>query len=222
MQKTSFLFLLILLGVALIGAYHALFPLLPAATIFGRFFALSALFILCVSLIIGPLAVINSKYASLIEPRRAVGIAAFVFVAIHVLLELDFAFGFNFSTVLGYFPMQLAVPAAVILLAMALTSSDWAVKKMGMGKWKTLQMFVYPAFLLIAGHFVLSANGLFVKTQAGTFVNLAEAAVLALCGVTVLMQVYGFYLRKKRGAKSAGTSDLTQALDETAEPAKTL
>ncbi len=221
MQKTSFLFLLILIGVALIGAYHALFPLLPAATAFGRFFALSSLFLICVSLIIGPLATISAKYASLIEPRRAVGIAAFVFMAIHALLALDFMFGWDFNAVLGYFPTMISVPATVLLLAMVLTSSDWAVKKMGVGSWKTLQMLIYPAFLLILGHFILQSKGLFVKTQAGTFVNLAEVAVLAICAVTIVMQCYGFYLRRKRASDAAGTSDLAEAPDETAGPAKT-
>lgn len=202
MQKTSFLFLLILTGVALIGAYQALFPL-PAGIVFERFFALSALFIICVSLMIGPLAIIDIKYAPLIEPRRAVGISAFVFVAAHIILALDFMFSWNISAVLGYFPTQISIPAAVILLAMVLTSSDWAVRNMGMVSWKRLQIFIYPAFLLILAHFVLQSNGLFIKTQAGTFVNLAEVGVLALSFVTIGMQLCGFYLRRKRAAKTA-------------------
>lgn len=210
MQKASFLFLLILIGVALIGAYEAFFTL-PASTLFVRFFALSALFIICVSLVIGPLAVIDAKYAPLIEPRRAVGIAAFVFAAIHALLALDFAFGWQIDYALAYFPTLIAVPAAVILLAMVLTSSDWAVKKMGMGSWKTLQMFIYPAFLLMLAHFILQSNGLYAKTRAAVQVNWAEAAVLALCAATIVMQCYGFYLRRKRAAKTGGAHDAAGA-----------
>jgi sulfoxide reductase heme-binding subunit YedZ len=197
MQKSSFLFLLILAGVALIGAYNALFPL-PAGTMLIRFFALSSLFIICVALVIGPLAVIDIKYASLIEPRRAIGIAGFVFAATHILLALGLVFGWQLAAVLGAFPILISIPAALILLAMTLTSSDWAVQKLGMGSWKTLQMLIYPAFVLILAHFMLQSNGLFAKTQAGTFVNLAEVAVLALSIVAIILQFYGFYLKKKR------------------------
>ncbi len=211
-QKSSFLFLLILIGVALIGAYDAFFPL-PASLIFIRFFALSALFLICVSLIIGPLAVIDIKYASLIEPRRAVGITAFVFAAIHALLALDFTFGWNIGVALGFFPIMITIPAIIILLAMTLTSSDWAVKKMGMGKWKTLHYFIYPAFALLVAHFVLKSNGLLAKTKAGTFVNLAEAGVLILCAITVALQIYGFYLKRKRMMKAANAAAPVQTTE---------
>ena len=209
-QKSSFLFLLILLCVGLIGAYNALFPM-PAGQVFIRFFALSALFLICVSLIIGPLAVIDIRYASLIEPRRAVGISAFIFTAIHVLLALDFVFGWNIGAVLGVFPQAISIPAALILLAMALTSSDWAVKKMGMGKWKTVQYFIYPAFVLILVHFILLSNGLFAKTPNGVFVNLSEVGVLALCAITIALQACGFYLKRKRMSEAAFAAAPTTA-----------
>ena len=188
MQKNSFLFLIVIAGVALLAAYYAP-TTLTASVLMVRFTALAAFFMLCVSLIIGPLAAIDSKYAPLIEPRRAVGLAAFVFVALHFILVLALYFNWQALELLNYFPIMLAIPAFVILAAMALTSSDFAVQKMGMGKWKILQMFVYPAFVLILAHFVLQAgkhNGL----------NEAELALLALGAVTILLQLYGFYLRR--------------------------
>ncbi|VVC00018.1 Sulfoxide reductase heme-binding subunit YedZ [uncultured archaeon] len=201
MQKGSFLFFLILAGVALIGAYSALFPL-PSDVIMVRFLALSALFILSVSLMMGPLAVMNPKYASLIEPRRAVGLAGFIFAVLHILLAISLELGWQLGVVFGYAPILVAVPATLVLLAMALSSSDFAVQKLG-ANWKRLHQLIYIAFILILAHFVLQSNGLFAKTSAGTFVNLAEIGVLLVAFAAVLMQLYGFYLRRKRMASAA-------------------
>ena len=95
MQKPSWLFLLLLCGVALIGAYQSLFQI-GAATSYVRFFALAGYFLLCVTLIIGPLTVLWPKeFAAYVEPRRAVGISCFVFAIIHGLLVLGPRWGWN-------------------------------------------------------------------------------------------------------------------------------
>lgn len=217
MQKNSFMFLLILSGVALIGAYEAFFPM-PANIILDRFFALSSLYLICISLMIGPLAVIDTKYASLIEPRRSVGIAAFVFAAIHSLLALDFNYGWQIGVALSFIPALLSIPAALILLAMTLTSSDWAVQKMGMGNWKKLQMLIYPAYLLILAHFILMSNGLFLKIASGVFVNLAEVAMLILSGATILLQACGYYLKRKRVAEAKAQNAAVAAPETKPQP----
>jgi len=197
MQKNSFLFLIVIAGVALLAAYYAPTQL-TSSILMVRFTALAAFFMLSVSLIIGPLAAMDSKYFPLIEPRRALGIAAFAFVLIHFLLVLALYFDWQALELLNYFPIVLAIPATVILLAMTLTSSDWAVQKMGMGKWKMLQMFVYPAFILILAHFVLQAG----KHKG---LNEAEITLLALGAVAILFQLYGFYLRKSKRITEAGS-----------------
>ncbi len=196
------MFLLIVTGLALIGGYNALFPL-SAGTVFTRFFALSSLYLICVSLIIGPLAVLDIRFAALIESRRSVGIAAFVLAAIHTLLAFDFYFGFSLNAIISSFPQIVVLPAAVILLAMTLTSSDWAVKNMGMGKWKYLQMLIYPAFVLILVHFFYLSNGLFSKMGSLVFVNLSEIGLLVLCAITILLQVAGFYVKHQRMSAAA-------------------
>ena len=198
MHKTSFLFLLLLTGVALIGAYHALSG--DSATVLTvRFLALSAFFLLCVSLMIGPLAVFwPQQFAALIEPRRAVGLAAFLFAALHVLLTMSLYFSWDIGAAASLLPIAVAVPAAVILLAAALTSCDFAVKKLGMARWKSIQRLVYLAFALILAHFILQSNGLLAKGGKAVPLNLAEAALVLLGAATIALQIAGFYTQMKR------------------------
>lgn len=202
MHKPSFLFLLLLLGVALLGAYHALSGA-PAATLAIRFLALSALFLLCVSLMIGPLAVFwPHQFSSLIEPRRAIGLAAFAFAALHLLLVLSLYFNWDIGTAVSFLPNAVAVPAAVILLAATLTSCDFAVSRLGLAKWKSIQRFVYAAFVLLLAHFLLKSNGLFAKGDKPVPLNLAEAALLLLAAATIALQIAGFYTRMTRKAEA--------------------
>ncbi|MCI0504357.1 ferric reductase-like transmembrane domain-containing protein [Candidatus Micrarchaeota archaeon] len=200
MQKPSWLFLLLFCGVALIGAYQSLFQI-HAMTSFVRFFALSGYFLLCVSLIIGPLVVLWPKeFAQYVEPRRAVGIACFVFAIIHGLLVLGPRWGWDFGFLLAGPGSMSTIPATLVLLALALTSSDYAIKVMGPGLWKNVQRFNYLAFVFSSVHFVLLANGLFVQVNGRTFVNAAEVALLLLGLATVALQAAGFVARRARMA----------------------
>ena len=187
------------MGVAFLGAYHALSDL-PAQTAFIRFLALSAFFLLSVSLMIGPLAVFKSSFAPLIEPRRAVGIAAFVFAALHFLLVASLYFGFDFGQMVSMFPLAIAMLALVVLLILALTATDLAVAKMGFAKWKTLQRFVYSAYILIFAHFILKANGLFSRDGKPVALNAAEVALVLLGVAAVALQVAAFFEFRKRKA----------------------
>ncbi len=89
MNKTDELFLAIIIVLAALAGYEALFPP-PASTALIRFLALGGFFLVCAALSIGPLAVLSPKtFAAMMEPRRAVGIASFAFVLLHFLLVLS-------------------------------------------------------------------------------------------------------------------------------------
>ncbi|MCX6773168.1 MAG: ferric reductase-like transmembrane domain-containing protein [Candidatus Micrarchaeota archaeon] len=162
-----------------------------------RFMADSAFFLFSVSLILGPLAVIDSKYASLIEPRRAVGLAAFFFAAFHIVLVSGIYFSWQPLAALAYLPNIVAVPAAFVLLLAALTASDFAVQKMGMKTWKMVQRLVYIGFVSVLAHVLLVTN-------SASSLGPLQFALLALAVVAIAMQFYGFYLmRKRKGAAAA-------------------
>jgi sulfoxide reductase heme-binding subunit YedZ len=202
MQKTSQLFWFLLIGLALLAFYQAFFPV-PAVTAFERFFGLAAFFLLCVSLLIGPLMVLwPQRFAAWVEPRRAVGLSAFVFLLGHFLLVGIHFFGGDFSRVFSLFQYGIAFIAFLVFLALALTSSDWAVKKMGGIPWKTLQRLAYLAFLFSLIHFLLDTNGLFVPVNSVVFVNLAELLLLLLALATIVLQFAGYWTKKNRVKKN--------------------
>lgn len=198
MQKNSFMFLIILLGVALIGAYHA-FSEAGTAQAVIRFMADSAFFLFSFSLILGPLAVIDPKYAALIEPRRAVGLAAFFFAALHIILVVGIYFSWQPLAPLAYLPNVVAVPAAFVLLVTALTASDYATQKLGMANWKTVQRLVYVGFAFVLAHFLLVTGG---KLQFSPL----QLALLLLAIAAIALQFYGFYLWRKRAAKNVAAA----------------
>jgi DMSO/TMAO reductase YedYZ heme-binding membrane subunit len=202
MNKTSFLFLLLMGAIVLIGAYNSLFPV-PASTSFIRFFALSGFLLLCVSLMLGPLMFISpAVFGQLIEPRRAVGISCFVFVLLHILLVLSVRFGFDILAMVGAYAPLVTIPATLILFVLTITSSDFAIKLMGAGLWKNVQRFNYLAFVLAFWHFFISSNGLFINVRGTTFVNLSEVALMLLGILTVVLQVWGYFLRKAKAKEN--------------------
>ena len=198
MQKSSFLFLLLLFGTALLAAYQTSLTADPNQAMV-RAMGLVGFFILCVSLVIGPLVVLNAAFfAPLLEPRRAVGIAAFVFAAMHILLMIGPYFNYSITPILSLFPLQLGAVMLVLLVALTLTSCDWAQKKLGTGLWKNIQRTNYIVFVLALTHFILQANGLNASR-----LNLSEAALLLLGVITAILQLVGAWMRHKRGTPEA-------------------
>ncbi|MEW6748130.1 MAG: ferric reductase-like transmembrane domain-containing protein [Candidatus Micrarchaeota archaeon] len=192
MQKSSFLFLLIIIAVALIGAYQ---PLETSSGITGfiRFFALSSYFLICVSLVLGPLALFwPQTFGQTIEPRRAIGISAFAFALLHMLILVARVDG-NVALLLNGIDAVVSITAAIILLVLTLTSSDYAVRTLGPGLWKNIQRFNYLAFVLVTVHFLLKANGLRLDG-----LNISEAVLLVFGIATIFIQLAGFMERKAR------------------------
>ncbi len=196
MNMASKLFLLLFLCIALMALYHALFPL-PAYVVFTRFFALSGFFLLCVVLMIGPLATIwPNRFMPLLESRRTIGIAAFVFIFMHFLLAFLLYYGLQASMLFSTPLMALALAATIALAVLALLSSDYFVRMLGFANWKNIQLLAYPVFLIALVHFLVSARGLFVPVGQSVFVNAAEIFAIAMGTATIVLQMVGFIVKR--------------------------
>ena len=198
-MKPSKMFLILFFASALLAAYQAMFPV-TASIAFTRFLGLEGFMLVCMSMMIGPLMVLRPlEYAPLVEPRRAVGLASFFIIALHIFLATALEYEYNLAGELNQFPIFVAVPAALIFLALALTSSDVAIHKLGVANWKTLQRFVYLAFILSFSHFLQMSTGLLTTTPSGLrFVNLSEVAMVLLGFATIGLQIAGFMAKRKR------------------------
>ena len=197
MNKQSFLFLIIIAATAAMGVYEAFQPL-QAGMAFTRFLGLEAFMLLCVSLIIGPLAILDQKYIPLIEPRRSIGLAAFSIMAGHVILAVIAEYDWDIGSLLTYAPTLVSIPAAILMLVLALTSSDYAIKLLGAKAWKWVQSANYLIFAFSFAHFLMSATGLFATRNTAALANYSEVAMVALGIAVVIIQAWGFMAKRKR------------------------
>lgn len=96
----------------------------------------------------------------LVKHRRAVGVAAFAYALLHLLLYvLDMETVANMLAEAGAPGIWTGWAAFLCLLPLALTSNDRAVRALKAG-WKRLQRLAYPAALLTLAHWILVHDGL--------------------------------------------------------------
>lgn len=120
-----------------------------------------ALRFLLASLAITPL--LRLARLNLLRFRRALGVWAFLYAALHFLIWMGLDHGWDgarlVEEILRRPYIMAGLLAGVILLPLALTSFDRAVRWMGAGRWRRLHKGSYGAALLAALHFILLSKG---------------------------------------------------------------
>lgn len=133
---------------------------------------------LWISLAVTPLRRI-AQWPKLIQVRRMIGVGAFCYALAHFLLymlDLKFALGRIASEIALRFYLTIGFVALLGLSALAATSTDAAIKRLG-PKWNLLHKAVYAIGVLAALHF-------FMQTKADVF----EATIMA--GLFALLMLY--------------------------------
>ena len=116
-----------------------------------------ALQLLLAGLCITPLM----RYAriNLIKFRRAVGLLAFLYIALHLLvwlvLDIQLRWGEIWADIVKRPYITVGMAAFVLAIPLALTSWDGAVRRLGASTWGTLHMLTYPIVVLGAVHFIM-------------------------------------------------------------------
>jgi len=97
---------------------------------------------------------------NLIKFRRAIGLLAFFYVALHLLvwLVLDVQFQGVIKDIVKRPYITVGMAAFVILIPLAITSNNWSVRKLGR-TWNALHKLTYAAVLLGGIHFVMQTKG---------------------------------------------------------------
>ncbi|MEO0649775.1 MAG: Rieske 2Fe-2S domain-containing protein [Planctomycetota bacterium] len=166
----------LLIGVAaalasFIGTSAAVRPELTPETLIIRAFGLTALVLLHVVLLIGPLARLFPRWLPLLYNRRHMGVTMFVLALVHGVFSLLQFHGFgDLNPLVSLFvsggsydglanvPFQpLGFAALVILFLMAATSHDFWLHNLTAPVWKALHMGVYAAYVLVVLHVALGA-----------------------------------------------------------------
>ena len=123
---------------------------------------------------------------SLLANRRWIGIYAFAFALIHVLLVYNFFFNWDLSEIANNpdsLFLGLGTAAFLILAAMAATSNNTAVRTLGRN-WKKLHYLAYVALILVLVH-SFNVGLIFMKNDA------VKIAVGALALSVILLRWRG-------------------------------
>ncbi|MFK7763786.1 MAG: protein-methionine-sulfoxide reductase heme-binding subunit MsrQ [Roseobacter sp.] len=114
-----------------------------------------ALQLLILGLCITPLR----QYAgiNLIKFRRAIGLLAFIYVALHLLVWLVLDVGILsqiWKDILKRPYITIGMVGFLLLVPLAITSNNWSVRRLGTS-WRRLHQLVYLAVVLGAVHFIM-------------------------------------------------------------------
>jgi len=116
---------------------------------------------------------------SLIRYRRAVGLVAFFYIALHlaVWLGLDLqSWTLIWADIVKRPYITIGMAAFLLLVPLALTSNAWSIRRLGPQRWRGLHRLVYLAVPLAALHFAMLVKGVQPEPLlylAGVFLLLA-------------------------------------------------
>jgi methionine sulfoxide reductase heme-binding subunit len=135
-----------------------------------------ALFFLVATLAVTPIRRLTG-WNRLIQVRRPLGVIAFIYAALHLLLYvgLDQWFGWSYiiEDILERPFITAGFLAFLLLIPLAATSTRASIRRLGGKRWQRLHRLVYPAAALAVLHF-------FWLVKADTREPLIFAGVLAL------------------------------------------
>lgn len=118
-----------------------------------------------------------------IKVRRALGLYAFLYAAMHFWIFLAWDYGFSWellkTEIFDKSYILVGAGALTILTALAVTSFRWWMKKLGKN-WKRLHKLVYLAGGLVIVHFAWASKGDLLSLQGDVWEPLAYGLAVAL------------------------------------------
>jgi sulfoxide reductase heme-binding subunit YedZ len=138
---------------------------------------LATLRLLVLSLAITPLRRLSPRLSWLIKFRRLLGLFAFFYGTLHMLTYVALYSGFNVADMVADVTKRRFITAGVaawlLLVPLAATSTNWAIRKMGGKNWNRLHKLVYAAVICGVVHY-------WWQGKTGVITPLGITLVLAL------------------------------------------
>ena len=110
---------------------------------------LATLRILTVSLAVTPVRRLSPRLNWLIKFRRLLGLFAFFYASLHLLTYIALYANFDVNAMAADIVKRryitVGVAAWLLLLPLAATSTNWAIRKLGGARWRNLHKLVYAA-----------------------------------------------------------------------------
>lgn len=128
-------------------------PAAALASLTGR----TALWLLALTLAITPLRRLAPGLGWLIHFRRLTGLFVFFYATVHLMSYVWLYSGFDVPTMLDDVTKRRFILAGVatwfLLLLLAATSTQWAIRKLGGRRWNLLHKLVYVAAVVAVVHY---------------------------------------------------------------------
>jgi sulfoxide reductase heme-binding subunit YedZ len=141
-----------------------------------------ALILLIASLACTPLYTLT-RAGALAGLSRPLGLYAYMYAAIHLLIFVGLDYGFQLSLLWQDINEKrfifAGLAAFLVLSALAITSFRWWMARLGKS-WKRLHRLVYVANLLVVLHFAWAVKGDFFRLQGDVVRPLLALAVITL------------------------------------------
>ena len=169
----------------------------PTATIsFAT--GLATLRLLTISLAITPLRRLSPRLSWLIKFRRLLGLFAFFYASLHLLIYVALYAGFDVGAMAADIVKRrfitMGVAAWLLLLPLAATSTNWAIRKLGGKSWNRLHKLVYAAAVCGVIHY-------WWQVKPGVLTPLTMTVILAV--LLAARPVQAWMQRRKLRAATA-------------------
>jgi len=118
---------------------------------------LTTLWMLAITLAISPVRKLSPQLAWLIKFRRLMGLFVFFYGTLHLLTWIALYNNFNVHAMLDDVTKRrfitMGVATWLLLLPLALTSTNWAIRKLGGKNWNRLHSLIYLAAICATIHY---------------------------------------------------------------------
>jgi methionine sulfoxide reductase heme-binding subunit len=161
----------------------------------------ATIWLLAITLAITPLRRLSPRFNWLIKFRRLFGLFAFFYATLHMLTYVALYSGFDVNAMLADVAKRrfitMGVAAYLLLVPLALTSTTWAIRKLGGKNWNRLHKLVYFAAICGVIHY-------WWQVKTGVITPLTITIVLAV--LFLARPVTGWLQRRKARAAAAGVT----------------
>ncbi len=161
----------------------------------------ATIWLLAITLVITPLRRLSPRLNWLIKFRRLFGLFAFFYATLHMLTYVALYSGFDLNAMLADVAKRRfitrGVAAYLLLLPLALTSTTWAIRKLGGKNWNRLHKLVYVAAICGVIHY-------WWQVKTGVITPLTITVVLAV--LFLARPVTSWLQRRKARAAAAGVT----------------
>jgi methionine sulfoxide reductase heme-binding subunit len=156
----------------------------------------TTLMLISIGLAITPVRRLSSKLAWLIRFRRLIGLFAFFYGTLHLLIWVGLYTYFDVQRMIADVEKRrfitMGMAAWLLLLPLAITSTNWAIRKMGGKNWNRLHKLVYLAAICGVIHY-------WWQVKSGVLKPLPFTIVIAV--LLAARPVYAWMQGRKQAAK---------------------